>query len=382
MIERTRQIQRVARLLRNNPAVAILGARQVGKTTLASDIAQTWPGPVHRFDLESPSDLARLAEPELALGRLTGLVVIDEIQRQPELFPVLRVLIDRDVERRFLILGSASRQLIEHTTETLAGRIAYVDLPPFTLDEVGAPQLDGLWIRGGFPRSFLADGDPASFEWRLNFIRTFIERDLPSLGVQVPATTTRRFWYMLAHVHGQVWNAQRFASSFGVSAPTVRRYLDTLTAALVVRQLLPWHANSAKRQVRQPKVFIADSGLLHALLDLADLTAVERHPTLGASWEGFVIEQIRAATGARDDQLFFWATHSGAELDVLWVNGGEKVGFEIKRTAAPRLTRSMRSAVETLGLDRAYVVHAGEHEFPLGEGVEAIPASKLAVWRP
>lgn len=378
MIMRTRRVAEIMRLLESVPCVAILGARQVGKTTLAGFVSAAWAGPVHRFDLERSADVARLAEPELALEPLEGMIVLDEVQRVPELFPALRVFVDRHPERRVLVLGSASPDLLRQTSETLAGRIAFCDLPSFTLDETGSGTVDRLWLRGGFPRSFLAPDEDASFRWRTDFIRTFVERDLPALGSQIPATTTERFWQMLAHVHGQVWNSSRFASSFGVADTTVRRYLDLLTSALVVRQLRPWHENVGKRQVRLPKAYIADSGLLHALLDLPDRVAVERNPSLGASWEGFVISQVGAATGARPEQLYFWAAHAGAELDVLLIRGHEKIGFEIKRTVAPRVTRSLRSAIETLRLDHAFIVHAGEHSFPLSDRVQAIAAGDLA----
>jgi predicted AAA+ superfamily ATPase len=368
----------VLRRLATVPCVAILGARQVGKTTLAGMVSNAWDGPVHTFDLERAADIARLAEPELALEPLDGLIVLDEVQRAPELFPALRVFVDRHPDRRVLVLGSAAPDMLRQSSETLAGRIAFCDLPPLTLDETGADAIDELWLRGGFPRSFLAPDDDASFRWRLDFVRTFVERDLPSLGSQVPSATTDRFWRMLAHAHGQVWNGARFASSFGVADTTVRRYLDLLTSALVVRQLRPWYENVGKRQVRSPKVYVGDSGLLHALLDLPDRVSVERHPALGASWEGFVINQIVASTGARDDQQYFWATHAGAELDLLLVRGGTKAGFEIKRTVAPQITRSMRSAQDTLGLDRLFVVHAGPATFPLGTDVEAIAARDLA----
>jgi predicted AAA+ superfamily ATPase len=374
---RRRHLDQCTELLRAVPCVAIIGARQVGKTTLAHEMATAWGGAVHRFDLERPSDLARLAEPELALEPLTGLVVLDEIQRSPDLFPVLRGMIDRYPERRYLVLGSAAPDLLRQSSESLAGRIAYHDLTPLTLDEVGVHQLEQLWVRGGFPRSLIADTETGSFRWRLDFIRTFVERDLPTLGSQVPSATTGRFWRMLAHVHGQVWNGARFASSFGVSDTSVRRYLDLLTSALVVRQLQPWHENVGKRQVRAPKVYLSDSGLLHALLDLEDRIAVERHPVLGASWEGFVLAQLDAAIGARPDQRYFWATHAGAELDLLVVRGSTRIGVEIKRTAAPRMTASLRSAIATLRLDRAYLVHAGEHSFPLRNGVEAVAAAEI-----
>lgn len=365
-------------LLRAGPCVAIVGARQVGKTTLANQIADQWDGLVHLFDLELPSDLARLDEAELALEPLAGLVVLDEIQRRPDLFRVLRSMIDRHPHRRYLVLGSAAPELLRQSSESLAGRIAYYDLNPLTVDEVGAGSLDQLWVRGGFPRSFTATDEATSFRWRLDFVRTFIERDLPALGSQTPPATTGRFWRMLTHVHGQVWNASRFGSSFGVADTTVRRYLDLLTSALVVTQLRPWHENVGKRQVRSPKVYLADSGLLHALLDLDDRVAVESHPVLGASWEGFVLAQLAAVTGSRPDQRYFWATHAGAELDLLIVRGRERIGLEIKRTAAPRLTTSLRSAIETLRLDRAYLVHAGSHSFPLGTGIDAVAAADIA----
>lgn len=381
LIERNRHRSNVERLLGDNPAVAILGARQVGKTTLAAEIAEAVDGPVHRFDLELPSDLSRLDEPELSLGPLDGLVVLDEIQRRPDLFPVLRALIDQRPDRRFLILGSAAPELLRQTSESLAGRVAMYDLPPLELHETGADAIDELWRRGGFPRSFTADDDARSFQWRLDFIRTFVERDLPALRSQVPSATTDRFWRMLCHVHGQVWNGARLASSLGVAESTVRRYLDLLTSALVVEQLRPWHENVGKRQVKSPKVYISDSGLLHALLDLPDRVAIERHPIVGASWEGFVIRQLFAAADARPDQRYFWGTHAGADLDLLVVRGNQRIGFEVKRTAAPKITASLRSAMETLRLDSAFVIHAGPHSFMLSPEIEAVAASELATRR-
>lgn len=381
MLDRAGHRDAIRQRLLSNPAVALLGARQVGKTTIAEQIASTWAGEVSYFDLERPGDLARLTEPELALEPLGGLVVLDEIQRRPDLFGVLRGLIDREPERRFLILGSAAPELLRQSSETLAGRISYYDLTPFRaaeLSRVDQLDLDRLWLRGGFPRSYLAHDDHHSFQWRLDFIRTFLERDLPALGSRVPSTTHDRFWRMLAHVHGQVWNGARIAASFGVAATTVRSYLDLLTSTLVVNQLKPWHENVSKRQVKSPKVYIADSGLLHALLDLEDRAAVERHPSLGASWEGFVIDQLATVTGSRPDQRYFWATHAGAELDLLIARGTERVGFEVKRTTSPKLTKSLRSAIDTLGLTRTYLVHGGDHTFPLGPDVEAVSAHDIA----
>jgi predicted AAA+ superfamily ATPase len=381
MIQRTRNYERTMLLLSDNHCVALLGPRQVGKTTLSRAIAANWAGPVTELDLERPSHLARLTDPELALERLDGLVVLDEIQRRPELFPILRGLIDRHPDRRYLVLGSAAPELLQQSSETLAGRIAFHHLGPFTIDELNKTDLDQLWLRGGFPRSYLASSDTASFEWRINFIRTFVEQDLPSLGSKVPAPTIERFWRMLAHSHGQIWNSSRFASSFGVADSTIRRYVDTLTASLVVDQLTPWHENVGKRQVRAPKVYVSDSGLLHALLDLPDLDALESHPILGASWEGFMITQLIEILEVRRSQRFFWATHSGAELDLLVVRGRERIGVEIKRTSTPRITRSLRSAMDTLGLDRTYVVHAGEQSFPLAENVQAVAAADIVDWR-
>ena len=335
-------------------------------------------GPAERFDLEDPADLARLGDPHLALSGLRGLVVLDEVQRRPDLFPVLRVLADRRPRlARFLVLGSASPDLLRQTSETLAGRIAFHTLDGFDLGEVGIEPLDRLWLRGGFPESFLARSEPRSFAWRQSFIRTLVERDLPLLGVRVAAATMWRFWAMLAHYHGQVLNASELARAFGVTDKTVRHYLDLLAGALVVRQLLPWHENIGKRQVKAPKVFLRDSGLLHGLLDIRDRRDLERHPKVGASWEGFLLQQVTQHLGAAPEECYFWATHSGAELDLLWVRGRKRWGFEIKRTSAPTLTRSLRSTLEVLRLDRAFVVHAGDRTFPLHERVTALAATRV-----
>lgn len=359
------------------PAVGIIGARQVGKTTLAGFVAQRWEGPVHSFDLENSEDAARLADPMLALKGLKGLVILDEVQRVPEIFPALRVLVDRSgVECRFLILGSASPSLLQQSSESLAGRIYYHRLNGLGLDEVG--EADRLWVRGGFPRSFLARSDMSSLEWRRSFIATFLERDLPQLGVTVGAARMRRFWNMLAHYHGQVWNASEFARSFGVADTTVRHYLDRLTDTLVVRQLQPWHENISKRQVKSPKVYICDSGLTHALLNLATREEVEGHPKSGATWEGFVIEQLIRRLRAHESECFHWRTHAGAELDFLHVTGGRRTGYEIKRTVSPKTTKSMHIALEDLRLDRLFVVHAGEHSFPLAERIDALSIDHLA----
>lgn len=341
-------------------------------------LAESQTEPVTHLDLEDPRDLARLEDPMLALAELEGLVILDEIQRRPGLFPVLRVLADRlEVQARFLILGSASPGLLRQSSETLAGRIAYHEMDGFQLDEVGPDEVDRLWIRGGFPRSFLASSEATSYDWRNSFVRTFLERDLPQLGVQIPATTLHRFWRMLAHYHGQVWNGAELARAFGVSASSVRRYLELLTDALVLRQLPAWYENVGKRQVKSPKVYLADSGLLHTLLGLESKEDVEGHPKVGASWEGFVIAELARVLGARREEMFFWATHAGAELDLLVVRGSRRLGFEIKRTTTPSLTPSVRSALETLRLDKIEVIHAGQDTFPLGEKVRALAFSRL-----
>ena len=376
MIERRQEIKKLKKLLRNNPVVGIIGARQVGKTTLSRMFVADIKRPVSYYDLENPEDLTRLSDPMLALKRLKGLVVIDEVQRFPDLFPVLRVLVDRPkLPARFLILGSASPDLLRQSAETLAGRIIYHKLDGFSLDEVGAEQHMRLWIRGRFPRSFLARSHAESEEWRRAFTRTFLERDLPQLGITIRSDTLRRFWTMLAHYHGQTWNASEFGRSFGVADTTVRNYLDLLSSALVVRQLLPWHANISKRQVKAPKVYLADTGILHTLLNLRTLKDLEGHPKIGASWESFVLEQVVRRLGARNEECFYWATHSGAELDLLVVRGRMRLGFEIKRTSSPQITKSMRNAVSDLKLSQLDIIHAGDQTFQMSRQVRAISFS-------
>lgn len=378
MLLRPRHLSDVTTGLRQFPAVAILGARQVGKTTLARDVAARASGPVHWFDLEDPADAARLAEPGLALRPLKGLVVIDEVQRRPDLFPLLRVLVDRpEAPARFLLLGSAAPDLRRQGAESLAGRLATVVLPGFALDEVGADALQALWVRGGWPGSFLAADDAQSLRWRRAFVSTFLERDLPTLGFGANAVTMLRFWTMLAHWHGQVWNAAEFARAFGVSGHTIRSYVDTLTATYVVRQLQPWHENLSKRQVRAPKTYVADSGLLHALLGLATASDVASHPKVGASFEGFALQEVVARLGARPEECFFWATHGGAELDLLVVRGNLRLGFEFKRSEAPKVTPSMRTALHDLSLDRLDVVHAGTETWPMGDRLRAVALSRV-----
>ena len=374
MLPRPGRVAEIQEALERGPVVALLGPRQCGKTTLARMVAE---GREHvRFDLEDPTDRARLAVPKLALGPLKGLVVIDEIQRMPELFEILRVLADRPAtDARFLILGSAAPRLVRGVSETLAGRVAFVDLGGLDLSEVAPEPAASLWLRGGLPRSYLAADDRVSSRWRSDFARTFLERDIPQLGITTPAETLRRFWTMIAHYHGQVWNAAEFARSLGSSQATARRYLDILSGAYVVRQLQPWHANIKKRQVKSAKLYVRDSGLLHSLLAVESLEQLAGHPKLGASWEGFVVEQIAAVTGSRD--LYFWATHSGAELDLLMFRGGRALGFEMKYSDRPRTTKSMRSAISDLDLQHLYVVHPGEATFPLDPAITALAASDL-----
>jgi uncharacterized protein len=376
-LDRLSHVQALSGLLKRHRAVAILGCRQVGKTTLARAVAAQHAGPVTFFDLEDSQDLARLENPQLALEGLRGLVVLDEIQRRPELFPALRVLIDRPRAPRYLILGSASPDLLRQSSESLAGRIFYHHLDGLALDEVGASNLDRLWLRGGFPRSYLAASARGSQEWRSAYIRTFFERDLPQLGVMTPAATLERFWAMLAHYHGQVWSALEFARSFAVSDATVRRYLDLLAGTYMIRLLQPWHENLSKRQVKAPKVYFADSGLLHSILRIGSARELEVHPKLGASWEGFLLHQVLARLRVPRQDAFFWATHAGAELDLLVLHGQKRYGFEFKRTDAPRITPSMRTALVDLKLTSLDVLHAGSETFPLAENVRAVAARRL-----
>jgi len=378
MIKREKELARLRELIMRHRVVGIIGSRQVGKTTLAKMLCDQWPDPVFFFDAENPEDAARLADPMLTLKNLQGLIVIDEIQRLPGLFAVLRVLADRAPQpARFLVLGSASPELLRQTSESLAGRIVYHEIGGLSLQEVGMDRHETLWFRGGMPRSYLASSTAESHEWRRGYIRTFLEKDLPQLGIHVSADTMRRFWTMLAHYHGQIWNASEFGRSFGVADTTVRGYLDRLTSALVVNQLLPWHENISKRQVKTPKVYIRDSGILHTLLNLHTPTDVTGHPKLGASWEGFILDQLIRHLGAEREECFFWATHGGAELDLLVVRGNQRSGFEIKHTSSPKLTPSMRHAVGDLKLDRLTVIHAGEHEFALAENIVAVPLQNL-----
>ena len=364
--------------LRRYPVVALLGLRQVGKTTLAREVAARRKGPVHTIDLEDDRQLARLREPIAALEPLHGLVVLDEVQRQQDLFRSLRVLADRPRRpARFLVLGSASGDLLHQSAESLAGRITYIQIGGFSLGEVGPHRLDRRWLRGGLPESFLAAGEEASFDWRRSYVSTVLERDVPQLGVRIPATTMRRFWTMLAHWHGQIWNGSEFGSAFGISHTAVRSYLDVLCDMLIAFQLAPWHENLSKRQVKSPKLYLADSGLLHTLLQIKNREDLLGHPRVGASWEGMMLQETVRHLGALSEEQFFWSTHTGAELDLLIVRGKHRLGFEFKHTSQPTVTQSMQIAMRDLKLDALHVVHAGANSFAMGPGIRSVAASRL-----
>jgi predicted AAA+ superfamily ATPase len=374
MIQRPSLVSAIQTALDRSRIVALLGPRQCGKTTLARQFLPS--DSLNYFDLEDPLSLARLDEPMTALGGLTGLVVIDEVQRRPELFPVLRVLADRDpLPARFLILGSASPSLLRQSSESLAGRLETVTIGGFSLREVGTTASQRHWLRGGFPLSFLAHDDRDSLAWRKNFVQTFLERDMPQFGIGTPAPTLLRFWTMLAHYHGQIWNAAEPARSLGVNESTTRRYLDLLEGVFMVRQLQPWHENLKKRQVKSPKIYFRDSGLLHQLLGIRTMDDLLCHPKCGASWEGYVIEEIIKLSGP--DEAYFWGTHGGAELDLLLVKDGHRLGVEVKRMDGPRISPSMRNALEDLKLERLTVIYPGNRRYRLTEEIEVVPLTEL-----
>ena len=374
MIDRKTDVRLVQTGLKRSRVVALLGPRQCGKTTLARQFVAAQS--LNYFDLEDPSSLARLDQPDTVLRPLRGVVVIDEIQRRPDLFPMLRVLADRKpLPARFLILGSASPDLLKQSSETLAGRLATIPLEGFRLVDLGAKMQSRHWLRGGFPLSYTAKGEPDSFAWRRQFLQTFLERDLPQLGVTIPASALRRFWSMLAHYHGQIWNAAELARAMAVNESTVRRYLDLLTGVLMVRQLPPWFENLGKRQVRAPKIYLRDSGLLHALLGVTNQRDLEHHPKVGASWEGYAVEEVLKAL--QPDEAYYWATYSGAEIDLVLFKRGRRIGVECKRADAPTLTPSMRIAMTDLKLDELFVVYPGDKRYSLAAKVDAVPLAQL-----
>ena len=375
MIERPAWIRSIKTALARSRIVTLIGPRQCGKTTLAREFLPE--DSANYFDLEDPASLARLDEPMTALGELQGLVVIDEVQRRPDLFPVLRVLVDRKkYTGKFLILGSASGDLLRQSSETLAGRTETLTMRGFSLKELGNPALERHWLRGGFPLSWLAANDKGSLVWRKNFIQTLLERDLPQWGVRTPAAALWRFWTMLAHYHGQIWNAAEPARAMGVSESTTRRYLDLLTDAFMVRQLQPWHANVRKRQVKAPKIYLRDSGLLHQLLGIQTKKDLLTHPKAGASWEGYVLEEVLDVV--QPDEAYFWATHQGAEIDLIVRKDGKLSGIECKRTDAPKMTPSMRIALEDLHLQRIVVVYPGTKRYSITAEIEAVPLRGIA----
>jgi predicted AAA+ superfamily ATPase len=373
MIKRTAYKKHIKDALGRSRAVALLGPRQCGKTTLARELVDV--NSPNYFDLEDTASLIGLADPQTALSQLKGIVVIDEVQRRPDLFPILRVLLDRSpLPAKFLILGSASPNLLRQSSESLAGRLEMVEMDGFSLSEVGQKEMSRLWLRGGFPLSFLAKNDTDSFAWRKSFIQAFFERDLRQQGIDISAVALHRFWAMLAHSHGRIWNAAPFAASLGISEPTVRRYLDILTGLFMVRQIQPWYANIKKRQVKAPKVYIRDTGILNSLLGLKIEAEILRHPSCGASWEGYVIEEIIHAI--EPDDVYYWATHNGAEIDLVFFKSGRMYGVEVKRADAPAMTPSMRIALEDLKLERIAVIYPGEKRYELHEKVSVIPLKK------
>ncbi len=375
MIPRTKYFNRIADAVDRTPVTALLGPRQCGKTTLARQFSENKKS--FFFDLESTPDQQRLQNAELVLGNLEGLVVLDEIQTMPELFRVLRVLVDRPENKaRFLILGSASPGIIKKTSETLAGRIEFVELHGFDLPEIGPDQWKSLWLRGGFPRSFLSQSEEDSLAWREGFMRTFLERDIPQLGINIPAPAMRRFWTMLAHYHGQTWNASEIGRSMGLSDKTIRSYLDLLTGTFMVRQLQPWYENIGKRQLKKPKVYLRDTGLLHSLLDIRDYHALLGNPKAGASWEGFALEQVLQIL--HPSQAYFWGTHNLAELDLLLFHNGRRFGIEVKFSESPRITPSMKIAVKDLELSHLWIIYPGQHDYPVETNISVHSLQNIA----
>jgi hypothetical protein len=375
VIDRPAYLEQLSTAIRRSPVVALLGPRQCGKTTLAKIFGEGKQATY--LDLESQPDLRRLQNPELILTSLQGIVILDEIQVMPELFSVLRVLVDRPETRaRFLILGSASPTLIRKVSETLAGRIEFIELSGFDLSETGINSWKNLWLRGGFPRSFLADSDEDSLAWREGFIRTFLERDIPQLGITVPAAAMRRFWTMLAHYHGQTWNASELARSMGLSDKTVRSYVDILTGTYMIRQLQPWFENITKRQVKSPKIYFRDSGLLHGLLNLPNFHALSGHPRVGASWEGFALEEFLRIV--KPSEAFFWATYNSIEIDLFFLHRGHRYAVEAKFNEAPKITRSMQTVLRDLALDHLWIIYPGEQRYPVHEKITVCPLRDIS----
>lgn len=376
-LQRTPELEILKKRVKDNPIVAILGPRQCGKTTLSKQFAALWPSDVTVFDLENPLDIRRLENPLLALGDLKGLIIIDEIQKSPELFSVLRVLSDSSPKTRYLILGSASRDLIRQSSESLAGRISYLEIGGFSLRHIDSKKINKLWLRGSFPRSFLASTEIASYQWRQDFISTFLERDIPQLGLNIPAKSLARFWRMIAHYHGQIFNASEIGKSLEVSDHTAQRYLDILSGTFMIRQLRPWFYNTKKRIIKRPKLYFRDSGILHALLLLEDKEDVLTHPQMGSSWEGFALEEVIEILQLKEDEVFFWGVHATAELDMIFEKKGKLYGIEVKYTQAPSFTQSMRIASSELPLKHLWVVYPGKETYSLAHNATAVSLINL-----
>lgn len=372
MISRDQDYQIISNNLKNNPVTALLGPRQSGKTTLAKLFKAN-----EYFDLENPQDLNRLENPQLTLEACEGLIVIDEIQRKPDLFPLLRYMVDNFPKQKYLILGSASQALIKQSSESLAGRISYYTLMGFWKEDIPPAKIKSLWLRGGLPRSYLARDEKVSYEWRLDYIKTFLEKDIPNLGIRIGANTLRRFWQMTSYYHGNIINFSELARSFGVSDHTIRNYIDILQGTFLIRMVQPWYANVSKRLVKQPKLYFRDSGLYHALLSIEQFKELESHAKLGASWEGFAMESAIKSIGLRDEEVYFWATHSGAELDLYWQRQGKAWGCEFKYTGVPKITKSMISALETLELEKIWIIYPGKKQYKIHDQIEVLPIQNV-----
>ena len=372
LVQRDFYLKNISANFNSHPVVALLGPRQCGKTTLARQFSDQYSN-VHFFDLEDTRDIAALQQPHLALEGLSGLIFIDEIQRVPELFPSLRVLADQQKDRKFLILGSASRDLIRQSSETLAGRIAYIDIHPFSLAEVH--NMQQLHLFGGYPNSYLYP--ETAFNWLEQYIRTFLERDIPNLGFSIPAVTMRRFWTMLAHYHANTFNASEIGRSLGVSDHTVKSYLDILSGTFMVRQLYPWFENIGKRQTKKPKIYFCDSGIFHHLMDIHSHEQLLKNPKLGASFEGFALEQIIRIFNKRSEDCYYWGIHQEGELDLLIFHRGQRLGFEFKFSDAPTTTTSMHKAIDYLKLDKLYVIYPGIKSYKLSENIEVMPLKDI-----
>ncbi|OGS34434.1 MAG: hypothetical protein A2474_01545, partial [Elusimicrobia bacterium RIFOXYC2_FULL_34_12] len=364
IIQRKQDIEEINRLLKLFPVTAILGPRQSGKTFLANRMKYN-----HYFDLENPQDVARLENPQITLEDLSGLIVIDEIQHHKDLFKIMRYLVDRNPKQKYLILGSASGNLMKQSSESLVGRIGYYSLGGFSISDIGANNIKKLWLRGGLPRSFLSRNDNESFLWLSNYISTFLERDIPQFGITIPSYTLRKFWLMLSHYHGAILNYSELARSFGVSDMTVRKYIDILEHTFMMRILQPWYANIGKRLVKSPKIYIRDSGILHSLLSIQNFNQLAVHNKVGASWEGFALECISKSLNKKNEELFFWNTHNGAELDLFWQNKGKNWGIEFKYSDAPKITRSIHLAINDLKLSHLWIVYPGKQYYKLSAKV-------------